>query len=224
VVTASFTVDNVDETPALVATPASVAFTAVEGSDPAAQSVVLSTTTGTSASFTVSEAIDWLAAEPATGATPSSLDLTATTASLAPGTYVGTVTVSAPGFLPTAVAVTATVRAAGSTAFELLASTSSTRSSPVPLAGRVVSGNIFVFVGDAPGISQVRFWLDQPAMTGAPRKVESGAPWDFAGTATNGSAKKFDTRKVSNGSHTITAEVTANGQVTVIHATFTVAN
>ena len=49
-------------------------------------------------------------------------------------------------------------------------------------------------------------------------------PFDFAGTAANGSAQAFDTRTVANGSHVVSAEVTTGGTVVQLQASFVVAN
>ncbi len=108
--------------------------------------------------------------------------------------------------------------------YALLVSSSSDRSNPTPLAGMTVSGNIYAFTSPATGVYRVRFYLDDPNMSGTPRQIERSAPHDFAG-GTVSTANAFDTRKVSNGSHTITAAVEKTGGGTeVVHATFTVAN
>ncbi|MGH2657153.1 MAG: purple acid phosphatase family protein [Actinomycetota bacterium] len=108
--------------------------------------------------------------------------------------------------------------------YQLQVSTSSSRSDPVPLDGSALSGAIHVFVEPSSGPSRVRFWLDNPSMSGTPTKTENGAPWDFAGTASNGSALPTDTRLWSNGSHTIHARVDTASGVETISATFGVSN
>lgn len=109
-------------------------------------------------------------------------------------------------------------------AYSLLVSSSPDRSNPAPLDSKTVSGKIYVFVSPTSGVYRVRFYLDNPAMTGTPRKVENGAPYDFAGTA-KGLANPFDTATVSEGLHTITAAVDLlAGGTEVVHATFTVTN
>ena len=115
--------------------------------------------------------------------------------------------------------------AARGATFSLQVSTASNRSAPVGLDGRTVSGTIYVFASPEAGATQVRFWLDNPAMTGTPTKSESNPPWDFAGTATNGAANPSNTNNLSDGSHSITASVTLSGGGTeVVTATFTVDN
>lgn len=115
------------------------------------------------------------------------------------------------------------VGAAGS--YTLLVSTSSNRSNATALDGKTVSGNIFAFTSpDTADITRVRFWLDTPQMTGTPRRTESTAPYDFAG-GTVATANPFDTRKLANGTHTITAAVDlADGTTSIASGTFTVNN
>ena len=96
--------------------------------------------------------------------------------------------------------------------YELLKSLSSNRANAVPLANSTTSAvgeNIYVFVSPQTGISKVSFYLDDPAMSGTPRQVESYAPWDFAGTGTTTTvAKPFNTAPLTAGTHTITAKIT----------------
>jgi acid phosphatase type 7 len=108
--------------------------------------------------------------------------------------------------------------------YSLLFSSSSNRSNPASLADKTVSGNIYVFTSPDSGVYQVRFYLDNPNMSGTPRKVEKTAPYDFAG-GTVSTANPFNTATVTDGAHTITAAVdlTAGG-TEVVHAPFTVSN
>lgn len=111
-------------------------------------------------------------------------------------------------------ALTGTARAA---TYSLLVSTSPDRANPSSLEGAGVNGPVYIFLGPDTGISRVSFFLDDPNMTGTPKKVERVAPYDFAGTATDGSAYPYDTAQLSAGTHTVTARVTlsAGGGVTV---------
>jgi acid phosphatase type 7 len=122
-----------------------------------------------------------------------------------------------------AIAVPAAAQVSGDT-YTLLMSSSSNRSNPAPLASKSVAGKIYVFTTPDIGVDWVRFYLDDPNMSGTPRKVERNAPYDFAG-GTVSTANPFDTTSVSDGSHTITAAVVlTTGGTEVVHATFTVAN
>jgi hypothetical protein len=108
--------------------------------------------------------------------------------------------------------------------YGLLVSSSPDRSNPSALAGRTVSGNIYVFTSPGTGVSRVRFYLDNPTMSGTPRRIESNAPHDFAGGSVS-TANPFDTRTLSEGTHTITAAVElTEGGTQVVHASFAIAN
>jgi hypothetical protein len=164
----------------------------------------------------------WLTATPANGTTPASLTVTVDATGLSPGFYQATVTATSPGYESAMLTVTLTV---GGASFDILVSQSATRSSPVPLQGQTVSGNIYVFTSpDTSDISRVRFYLDDPNMTGTPRQLERNGPYDFAGGSVN-TANPFNTATLVNGTHTITAAVDLkSGGSVVVHATFTTAN
>lgn len=105
---------------------------------------------------------------------------------------------------------------------ELMYSTSADRSSPVALDGATVSGDIYVFLDDA-GVEEAVFYLDNSA---SPAQTEGVAPLDFAGTDNaTGKANPFDTTTLSDGSHTISVDVTKDDATTDSgSATFTVSN
>lgn len=108
---------------------------------------------------------------------------------------------------------------------DLYVSSSSARTTPQPLAGRTLSGNQYIFIYPADGISRVRFFLDDPTMIGTPRKIESSAPWDFAGTAADRTAIAFDTGTIADGQHSVTADITLTTGAKVLRtSTFNVAN
>ncbi len=97
-------------TPALAVSPASLSFAyQVGGSVPAAQSLAIS---GAATTYTVTAAGGtWLSVTPASGGTSGSAAVSVNPATLAAGTYSGTVTITAPGSTgsPKAVPVTLTV-------------------------------------------------------------------------------------------------------------------
>ena len=79
---------------------------------------------------------------------------------------------------------------------------------------RAVSGSIFVFVTSEEAATRVRFFLDHaddlledPQLGGTPYSVDMEAPYDFTGTAADGSAQPFDTAQLPNGPHMITAAI-----------------
>jgi glucose/arabinose dehydrogenase/PKD repeat protein len=98
--------------PALSVTPASLAFTAVEGAAaPPAQSLAVANTGGGTLSFTTTDDASWLAATPASGTAPGSVSVSVNAAGLARGTYTGNVRITASGATgsPKDVPVTLTV-------------------------------------------------------------------------------------------------------------------
>lgn len=93
-------------------------------------------------------------------------------------------------------------------AYALQASYASDRKSPFGLAGATVSGQVYVFLQPDADVSQVEWWLDNPAMTGLPLHVDPGRPFDFIGSdQALGSALPWDTSNLA-GPHTISARVT----------------
>lgn len=87
------------------------------------------------------------------------------------------------------------------------------------LDGAVVTGNLYVFVPAAPGITQVRFSLD-----GQLRQTENQVPWDFAGGSA-AAANPLDTRSLTSGTHEILAEISLDtGQSVAAVAGFVVNN
>ncbi|HEX2027084.1 MAG TPA: fibronectin type III domain-containing protein [Nitriliruptorales bacterium] len=99
------------------------------------------------------------------------------------------------------------------------------RSAPVSLDGTTVTGSAYVYVATDTGVRRVSFWVDDPAMSTTPYQVEKAAPFDLAGTASDGTALAYDTTALADGSHTVTAKVQpTKGAATVVSATFTVDN
>ncbi len=125
---------------------------------------------------------------------------------------------------PIAAPLSHTYTAAQATSYSLSLSKSSGRTSPVALQGQTVAGNIYVFVTPDTGATQVRFYLDNTAASGTPFQTENNAPYDFAGGSAT-APTPYDTAKLSNGSHSITAAIDlSGGGTTKITSTFTVSN
>ncbi|HSU14349.1 BACON domain-containing protein [Longimicrobium sp.] len=103
--------------PAVSVNPASLSFSAAQGSNPATQSVIVTNTGGGSLVWTASSNAAWLAATPGSGTLAGGgavpVTLSVSSAGLAAGTYNGAVTISAPGATgsPKTVAVSLTVAA-----------------------------------------------------------------------------------------------------------------
>jgi hypothetical protein len=193
-------------------------FGAVAGESAADQTVSLSAADGSAASFAVDVDAPWLEVTPTAGSTPTELTVSVDATGLAGGLYSGVVRTSADGYVSDEMRVTLFVR-------DLVVSASPDRSSPIALEGASVGGNVYVFTTPDPGVDRVRFWLDNPSMSGTPRKVEGNGPFDFAGTATNGTAHPFDTDNISNGTHSITAALDlVDGTTQVVTRSFVVSN
>ena len=127
----------------------------------------------------------------------------------------------------TAVAADGSTRTASSSFLvkvtsSLLVSTSSTRSPSQLLQGTTLSGKVAVFL-NAPGASSVRFWLDNPTMTGAPRNNDTLAPYDLL--ASGSSASMLNLLNLKPGTHSVTALTTfPDGSTWVDSSTFTVSS
>ncbi len=89
--------------------------------------------------------------------------------------------------------------------YQLVWSESADRTAPKPLDGPVVSGDIYVFVDQDAGLSQVKFYID-----GTLVQTEGNAPWDLAGTESNKNSRPYDTRSLTDGPHEISATLVAD--------------
>ncbi|WP_111766856.1 kelch repeat-containing protein [Nakamurella deserti] len=106
----------------------------------------------------------------------------------------------------------------------LQVSGSAGRSPSSTLSGATVRGPVHVFLPATAGVTAVRFWLDDPAMAGAPRQIERTAPYDLAG-GTDTAATPLSTTSLTEGSHTVSYTVTySDADVVSGAATFTVDN
>jgi hypothetical protein len=114
--------------------------------------------------------------------------------------------------------------AAPSPSYSLAVSTQPDRSSPQPLSGKTYdqSTNLYIYATPATSVKRVRFYLDT-STSATPAMIETTPPYDFAGTASDGSAVALATSTLSPGSHTVTAVVeTTTNKVRTVSATFTV--
>jgi N-acetylneuraminic acid mutarotase/glucose/arabinose dehydrogenase len=202
----------------------SLGFVADQGGAPATQTLLLQATGGNAPSVTVSESATWLSVAPSSTSIPQSIAFTADPGGLSPGVYRTKVQASASGYATAAVEVTLRVKdQSTSSTHQLLLSLAPNRSNPVPLEGSTVDGPIHVFVSPTSGLNRVRFFLDDPNMVGAPRQTENSQPFDFAGTASNGTAVAFNATALATGTHSITAAIDrTDGTSGVVHGVFTV--
>jgi len=206
--------------------PTSASLTASAGGSATTSTVALSSGQGAQVPFTINENAPWLQVLPLTGTTPRSLSLTANPSGLAPGTYSTSVTATSPSAGSVILPVTFTVTGGqGGSDFDLLLSSSPNRLAPTPLNGATASGLIYVFSVPELGVNRVRFYLDDPNRNGTPIYIEKNAPWDLQGTNADGTAIPFDTGDLSNGAHTITAEIRQiTGATEVVTATVNISN
>jgi hypothetical protein len=98
--------------PLLSVAPAGLSFTGAQGgANPAAKTLAVTNAGGGTLSFTAADDAPWLSVSPGSGSAPQDLSVAVSTAGLAPGTYTGSVTVTASGVAgsPATVPVTLTV-------------------------------------------------------------------------------------------------------------------
>ena len=99
------------------------------------------------------------------------------------------------------------------------------RSSAVRLDRSTVKGEIYVFVRNSRTIDNVDFYLDSPQGTQPPVRTDESAPFDFAGSASNGTALPYDTKELADGSHSIRVVLTwSDGTTSSGRTYFRVAN
>jgi hypothetical protein len=108
--------------------------------------------------------------------------------------------------------------------FALLWSKQSDRGQAASLDGATVAESVYVFAICPAEAVRVHFYLDDPNRAQAPSRTENGAPFDFRG-GTDEQASPFDTSTLTDGAHTLTAElVRKDGTTALARAAFHVAN
>jgi hypothetical protein len=113
--------------------------------------------------------------------------------------------------------------AASAGAYDLVVSAARSRSGAIDLKDATLDDDAFVFVTGTKDARKVSFWLD--GATGTPDMIETKYVHDFAGTAADGSALAWDTTDLSDGRHTITAEIIdAGGSRHLISDSFIIDN
>jgi hypothetical protein len=109
--------------------------------------------------------------------------------------------------------------------YSLFLSIAPDRSGEVALDGASVKGDIYVFSGPDTSVQKVEFFIDNTSAQGAADKTENRAPYDLGGSSTDGTALSFDTTRLTDGVHTLTAALSlADGTRQLVYAAFTVAN
>src|SRR5215217_5487748 len=115
--------------------------------------------------------------------------------------------------------------ASASTGSRLALSLNPDRSNAVRLDGSTVKGKIYVFVRNSKTLDKVDFYLDSSPRTAPPVRTDTDPPFDFVGSAADGTALPYDTTKLSDGSHTIRVVLTwSNGTTSSRRGNVTVAN
>src|SRR5215213_5970922 len=104
--------------------------------------------------------------------------------------------------------------ASASTKSTLALSLNPNRSNAVRLDGSTVKGQIYVFVKNSETLDKVDFYLDSRPRTTPPVRTDTEPPFDFAGTAADGTAVPYDTKKLADGSHGITVVLTRSNGTT----------
>ena len=109
--------------------------------------------------------------------------------------------------------------ASASTRSRLAVSLNSDRSSAARLDGSRVNGKIYVFVRNSKKIDKVDFYIDSPQWRKKPPvRTDKKAPFDLAGTASDGTARPYNTAKLADGTHTIRAVMTRTDGTTLYPA------
>ncbi|HSJ35610.1 MAG TPA: BACON domain-containing protein [Acidimicrobiia bacterium] len=99
----------------------------------------------------------------------------------------------------------------------LFFSPNSDRQPATELNGQTFSGNAYIFAGPDAGVNQTRFYVNDPSASGSAYRVEDFSKFDLEGTAPTGNAYPFDTFKLKNGTHTVTAVMVLSGGGTETH-------
>lgn len=99
--------------------------------------------------------------------------------------------------------------ASASTKSRFAVSLNSDRSSAARLDGSTVSGKIYIFVRNSKNLDKVDFYVDSPEWRKRPPvRTDKKAPFDFAGTAADGTARPYNTARLADGTHTMRVVLT----------------
>jgi len=108
----------------------------------------------------------------------------------------------------------------------ILYSESSDRSDAILLQDAFIRGNVFIFAELSDIISildVVEFYIDDPAQTFAPSKVERIAPYDLQGGSEE-NASPYNTVQLDDGVHSLTVVIIGTGTSSAFTVEFNVAN
>ncbi|MFV0287269.1 MAG: kelch repeat-containing protein, partial [Demequina sp.] len=217
---ATFSVEN--DAAVLSASPNPLTVNASSDDAPVVSNLVIGTGgAGTLPISVTTSGEDWLTASAPTGLSTGGVTVTLDPEGLATGTYTGSVTIEGGGAVLVVPVTLAVVDLSGT--YSIQHSATASRANPTDLDGAQVAGDLYAFTSPTTNVTQVQFFLDDPAMSGAATHIENTAPHDFNG-GTNSVAAPFDTTALPDGPHTITARIIANGVEEIAHAEFEVVN
>ncbi|MFV8570317.1 fibronectin type III domain-containing protein [Marinobacter sp. SBS5] len=177
---------------------------------------------GDAISFQVSQIPSWLSVTPLAALTPADISITADATGLGVGKYTAVLEISDGADTATWLPVTLQV---GAENYSLWVADNSQRLSPQLLAGADLQGNRYIFTSPDLNVRRVRFYLDDPSATGAVTQTENRAPFDLAGTASDGTAAALDTTALADGQHAVGVRLDIDGGLEVqLSADFQVLN
>ncbi len=215
---ATMTVSNA--IPELVFAPDILSLTA-EPDTLVTQTVDLSTTNEVATPYDLVPNVSWLRVEPHTQTTSARVPLSIDTTGLSTGTHIATLVASAPDFASDILMIAVSIGGD----YALLASNLPSRANPMPLDGSTVAGDVAVFISPESDVLRVNFYIDNTALIGSPDKIENLAPFDLGGTNSDDTALLWDSARLSDGRHTITARIELHsGAEQIRTATFTIDN
>jgi beta-glucanase (GH16 family) len=103
----------------------------------------------------------------------------------------------------------------------LKVSKAANRSGATALNGALLDGKVYLSAVPSSTPREVRFYLDNPTLVGAPTAIETFGPFDLAG-GTDAAANPLDLATLAAGPHTLTAvTVGPDGRTSKAQATFT---
>lgn len=221
-----------DIPPALALSSSTTSFHLKAGEAGATKSMFLDTNNGSAPAFSVS-AIDnvstpWLTAIESLGGinAPAEIQITVNTVGLGLASNVihsESVSFSADGFQSASLKVMLSIDL-----YDIMVSTSSDRSSPVPLAGANLSDNAYIFVSPNQDIKLVNFFYDTDDLSSTPYQIEDEIYYDFETTIDENPdllARPFDTTTQTEGAHFIIVEIVhPDGSISTLRSDFTIDN
>ncbi len=190
----------------LTVSPGSLSET-VYAKTPFSKSVSVQTSNAAAVDIQLTADQPWLSFSVSGGISPLNAQVTIDPSQLADGNYSAIITASAAGYPNVTIPVSLTLTAA-SADYQLLFATKPDRSDGIALNSQLLNGAVYVYLWPESNVKQVRFYVDNPGLTGTAYHSESIAPYDLVGTAANAEALAFDAPSLGDGPHSIGAIIT----------------